>query len=98
MRRRSRGEEENNKETEKKTGEELLWESFLCHFHSSFLLSLLPFPIPEEYLIPLLSHPTILFVFFSPPGLVNVFLFHRGDCSVSFPKNIDDSKLLCQET
>lgn len=62
----------------------MLWESSLCRFHTGFLLSLLPFPVPEERLIPLLSHPTILsFVFISPPGPLNAFLFYRGDRGIS---------------
>lgn len=63
----------------------MLWESSLCRFHTGFLLSLLPFPVPEERLIPLLSHPTILsFVFTSPPGLLSAFWFHR----VVFPRSV----------
>lgn len=83
----SRGEEESQKEAEEKTGEEMLWESSLCCFHTGFLLSLLPFPVPEERLIPLLSHPTILcFVLISPHGLLNVFLLCGGDRDIFVQK------------
>lgn len=52
--------------------EEALWESSLRRFHTGFLLSPLPFPVPEERLVPQLSHlssyPTVpSFVLFQAP-------------------------------
>lgn len=46
--------------------EETLWESSLCRFHTGFLLSPLPFPVPEERLVPQLftSHNSLLCVVF----------------------------------
>lgn len=44
-------------------GEEMLWESSLCRFHTSFLLSLLPFPVPEELLHSSARTPRNSFIF-----------------------------------
>lgn len=96
VRRRARGEEESNKETEKveKTGEEVLWESSLCRFHAGFLLSLLPFPVPKEllYFFARTSHNSPLCLCLSPNLVCQThFYFWWVFLSEYMCKKIDDS-------
>lgn len=75
---RSQRRARSNKETEERRRQEMLWESSLCCFHTGFLLSLLPFPVPEEliYSSTHTSHNSPLCVYFpSWSAKYSLFLF-----------------------
>lgn len=77
----------------------MLWESSLCCFHIGFLLSLLPFPVPEELIYSSTHNNTSQNSVYFPSQSAKYRFLNFG-CEYYFCLNsyvtTDDSQCLCQ--